>query len=103
MSGLSRRQFVLSAGAAGLGLVAGCGRWPGQAHAPAKISRVGFLTVGPPVSDSGVGPFAAFLQGLRERDYIAGGNLMIDVRAAEFVEDRLPALADELVRLPVDV
>src|SRR6185369_7277110 len=41
-SRLSRRQFV--AGAAGLGLLAGCGRlpWPGQ-PAPRKVPTIGWL------------------------------------------------------------
>ena len=34
-------------GAAGLGLVAGCGRWPGQAQAT-KVGRIGFLAPGDP-------------------------------------------------------
>ena len=43
MTGLSRRQFVLGAGAAGLGLLAGCGRLPWQAQPPAKVPRIGLL------------------------------------------------------------
>jgi hypothetical protein len=39
---LSRRQIVQGAGAAGLGLLAGCGRWPGQAQAP-KVPTLGYL------------------------------------------------------------
>src|SRR4051812_42004205 len=31
---LSRRQFVVGAGASSAALLAGCGRWPGQAQAP---------------------------------------------------------------------
>jgi hypothetical protein len=36
MTSLSRRQFVQSAGVAGLGLLAGCGRLPGQAPPPSS-------------------------------------------------------------------
>jgi hypothetical protein len=40
---LTRRQVVQGAGVAGLGLLAGCGRWPGQREQPAKVPRIGFL------------------------------------------------------------
>ena len=43
MSGLSRRRFVLATGGAGLGLLAGCGRLPGQASTPEKMPRVGIV------------------------------------------------------------
>jgi hypothetical protein len=36
---VSRRQLMQGAGAVGVGLLAGCGRWPGQA-APGKIHRM---------------------------------------------------------------
>jgi len=43
-SRLSRREFVVGAGAASLALVAGCGRLPGQAQrSPARVPRVGML------------------------------------------------------------
>jgi hypothetical protein len=41
---LSRRQFVLGAGAASLGLLAGCGRLPRQAQEPAKLYWIGVLS-----------------------------------------------------------
>jgi putative ABC transport system substrate-binding protein len=45
----------------------------------------------------------AFRQGLRELGYVEGKNIVIEWRAAEGKRDRVPALADELVRLKVDV
>src|SRR5829696_3140311 len=42
-SRVSRRQFVASA--AGLGLVAGCGRLPWQAQEAPKVHRIGFLSI----------------------------------------------------------
>ena len=35
----SRRRFVQGAGAVGLGLLAGCGQWPGQAQPAPKVAR----------------------------------------------------------------
>jgi putative ABC transport system substrate-binding protein len=46
---------------------------------------------------------SAFFQGLREHGWIEGQNIAIERRYWENRADRLPALADELVRLKVDV
>jgi len=64
-----------------------------------KVYRIGFLRAGPP-------PRAwveAFQQGLRERGYVDGRNLFIEYRLTDGSPDQLPRLADELVRLKVDV
>jgi putative ABC transport system substrate-binding protein len=45
----------------------------------------------------------AFRQGLRELGYVEGQNLVIESCYAEGRAERLPDLAAELVRLPVDV
>ena len=45
----------------------------------------------------------AFRQGLRELGYVEGKNIVIEWRSAEGKQDRLPALAAELVRLKVDI
>jgi putative ABC transport system substrate-binding protein len=98
---ISRRQFVQGVGVAGLGLLAGCGRWPWQAEPAAKIPRVGFLY---PLSLAAPPDYLeSFRQGLHERGYVEGQNIELVVRSAEGEYERLPALAAELVRLPVDV
>jgi putative ABC transport system substrate-binding protein len=45
----------------------------------------------------------AFRQGLRELGYVEGKNIIIEWRSADGNEDRLPALAAELVQLKVDI
>lgn len=45
----------------------------------------------------------AFLQGLRNLGYIEGENIIIEYRWAGGKVERLPVLAEELVRLKVDV
>jgi putative tryptophan/tyrosine transport system substrate-binding protein len=68
---------------------------------PARIHRIGFLS---PVSiTKHAAPVAALLQGLREAGYQEGANLKVEYRWAEEKTDRLPALADELVRSKVEV
>ncbi len=63
--------------------------------------RVGYLGAGSASADA---PFReAFRQGLRERGWIEGQNVVIESRWAEGRLDRLPDLAAELVRLKVDV
>src|SRR5215813_4664031 len=44
-----------------------------------------------------------FRQGLRDLGYIEGQNIRFEFRSAEGQINRLPELADELVRLKVDV
>jgi putative ABC transport system substrate-binding protein len=69
---------------------------------PAKIPLVGYLQ--PVVPVNGTSPLLEdFRQGLRELGYVEGRNLQLEIRWGEGQLDRLPALAEELVRLKVDV
>ena len=75
-----------------------------QAQQPAKkIPRIGFLT---PISASDPQSalrLDAFRQGLRDLGYVEGKDINIEYRYAEGRPERLPALAEELVRLKVDI
>ena len=67
-----------------------------------KVYRIGWLYTGSP--PTGSNPLLeAFRQGLRDLGYVEGRNILIESRYAEGQEDRCPALAAELVRLPIDV
>lgn len=96
---LTRRRFVQSAGAAGLGLLAGCGRLPGQA-APTRTARVGYLG-----SNTAYGKVRAeaFGDGLRELGHDEGKNVVVEWRLTDGSPEQLVAAATELVALPVDV
>ena len=72
---------------------------PVEAQQPKKVPRIGFLglaTKPSPLEES-------FLQALRNLGYIDGQNVIIEYRWAAGKTDRLPALAEELVRLKVDL
>jgi putative ABC transport system substrate-binding protein len=73
--------------------------YPAPAQEQTKIPRIAWLTGGniPPDRRE------AFRLGLRELGYIAGKNITIEWRSAEGQRDRVTALAEELVRLKVDV
>jgi putative ABC transport system substrate-binding protein len=65
------------------------------------ISRVGWLEVcAPGPRRSG---FDVFRASLAEQGYVEGKNLIIEQRFADCRYERLPALASELVQVPVDV
>jgi putative tryptophan/tyrosine transport system substrate-binding protein len=97
---ITRRRFVHAAGVASLGLLAGCGRLPGQSQPerppPPKVYRVGYL------SSAGTAGPGVFLAALRELGYAEGENLVLETRLTPQVGDQ-HALARELVALGVDV
>ena len=72
-----------------------------EAQQPKKVPRIGYLTT------ASLSAFAsrteAFRQGLRELGYIEGKNILIEYRYADGKPDRVPVLADELVRIKVDI
>jgi putative tryptophan/tyrosine transport system substrate-binding protein len=70
-----------------------------DAQQPAKVARLGWLGNNLPTFP----PYEAFREGLRELGYIDGKTIAIEARWAAGNLDRLPALANELVRLNVDL
>ena len=92
---MRRREFItlLSGAAAAWPLVA-------RAQQAGKIYRIGFLWDSP---DAFLDALEAFRQGLRDLGYVEGRNIAMEYRWAEGKPERMRELAEELVRLKVDV
>src|SRR2546428_9751444 len=70
-----------------------------KAQDPAKIPKIGFLSSGPATR-----PWrASFQREFEKLGYVDGKNVNFIHRFADTNYDRLPSLAEELVRLKVDV
>jgi len=94
VTGIRRREFLLLGGAAAA--------WPIAAHAQQpSMPVIGFLYGG--TSDDAAYYLPAFRRGLREMGYIEGRNMAIEFRWAEDRYDRVSALAEDLVRLPMSL
>jgi len=63
------------------------------------VPVIGFLRAGRPPKDW----IEAFRQGLRERGYVDGRNVVVDLYFTDGSIDALPMLADQLIRSKVDV
>jgi len=74
-----------------------------KAETPAKVPRVGVLSPGNPPPRDAFHQRERFEAGLRELGWMPGSNIVVDYRYAEGKLEHLPALAIELVRIPVDV
>ena len=92
---MDRRRFLLTsvAGALARPLAA-------EAQEAGKVYRVGFLWDAPAVWPHAL---KAFREGLHELGWVEGRNIVIEYRWTEGRFDRLPGLADELLRLNVDL
>src|SRR5918992_1357512 len=67
-----------------------------------RVARIGYLHLHT-IEKKPTPERAAFLAGLRELGYETGRNLVIEYRGAEGDISRLPELAQELVKLRLDV
>jgi putative ABC transport system substrate-binding protein len=98
MFGIKRRDFITLAGSAALA-------WPVAARAqvaPKRRPLIVWLSGGTTKGPGGTYP-AHFLDGMRELGYVDGRDFDLAYRFAEGLQDRLPALAEEVVRLKPDV
>ena len=80
----------------------------GKAQQSGKVYRIGVLSTGSPFIDAAGSElrnpiFRAFLERLSELGYVEGQNVVIELRFAEGMVERVPAIAAELARLKVDV
>ena len=90
---MRRRKFIAAlGGAAAMPLAARAQQLP--------MPVLGYLSS---ARDDLLGRQSAFLKGLSETGFVEGRSVAIEYRFAENQLDRLPALADELVRRPVNV
>jgi len=92
---LRRREFIT--------LLGGAAAWPFAARAQqrTKLPVIGFLGAATPSVASQL--VAAFVQRLRELDWIEGRTVAIEYRWAEGRSERFAEIAAEFVRLKVDV
>jgi putative ABC transport system substrate-binding protein len=92
---MKRREFIALLGGA-------AATWPlaARAQQPGKVYRIGFLWDSP---NAFLDALEAFRQGLRDLGYVEGRNIVIEYRWAEGKPERMRELAEELVRLKVDV
>jgi len=90
---MRRREFIT--------LVGGAAAWPLAARAQqSKIPRIGALVL---TDEDGRAYGKELREGLRELGLVEGQNFVLELRSADGKANRLPELAEELVRRKVDV
>jgi putative tryptophan/tyrosine transport system substrate-binding protein len=92
---MKRRDFIALLGGAAVTLPLAA-----RAQQPAKVPRVGILS---PASSEAAATLTAFREALRDLGYIEGNKIALDFRLSQGILDALPALAADLVRIPVNV
>ena len=92
---MKRRAFITLLG----GAAASSWHWPfaALAQAPAKRPRIAYLAGSLPTRSVNV--IGAFIEGMRALGYTEGRDFEMEYRWAEGYLERLPALAQELIRL----
>ena len=93
---MNKKITVLTLCAMLLGL---CGS--AEAQQTTKIPQIGYLSSNS--ASANAARIEAFRQGLRERGYVEGKNIVIEWRYPEGKPERMTMLAGELVGLKVDV
>jgi putative tryptophan/tyrosine transport system substrate-binding protein len=95
---MRRREFFTLVGGA-------AAAWPlaARAQQPGKIARIGCLVTASLESPEARPMVDAFRQGLRERGYVEGQNIVIEYRSADGKIERFPRLANELAGLKLDL
>jgi putative tryptophan/tyrosine transport system substrate-binding protein len=93
---MKRREFITLIGGAVIAASS-----PARAQQAAKTRRIGILeTVSPALNMKNLD---ALRRGLREFGYVEDHNYVLEYRSVDGDGQRFPALADELVRLGVDL
>ncbi|MGB7278955.1 MAG: ABC transporter substrate-binding protein, partial [Pseudolabrys sp.] len=88
---MKRREFIA--------MFAGAVVWPLEARAQQKKTyRIGVLS-----QDLQPGLLETFRDELQKKGYVEGSDISIELQNAEGHNERLPALAEELLKLKVDV
>ena len=94
---MDRRAFITVMGGSILGVPL-----VSDAQQAAKMPRLGYLLL-PPLSETPSPERAAFLAGLRDLGWIDGKTIAIEYRSANWTVELLDDLADELIRMKVDI
>jgi ABC-type uncharacterized transport system substrate-binding protein len=96
---MRRREFIMLLG----GAAASSCAWPFAALAQAAVRRPRIAYLGASAPAPAAKLTGAFIEGMRALGYSEGRDFEMEYRWAEGYIDRLPALAQELVRLKADV